>query len=562
MQYPKAFRLAAAPVLLLLAAGSALAFQPTTLIPAPTATSAPSAPSALPAQSAATVDPEIAIAAANAALGRATALYQSYKSYSDIMRVNYDISVKTSKGDNPQTMEDVLELKYAAPDKFALRNAEAIFTDNGKTKSAYLRPNKRYLQRDNATWAEVAGPMEPIINIHPVAALLLGRVGGDRIFPLIDEVTTSRKGDHEGKPALFVVGKARVPFGFDADPVDVILAFADSDGALLSVQFNLLESMKRMYARQLAELKAEMAKLPPEQRQDIQVDPQRWLLTLTLTEAKKDSALDEKEFTFNPGPKDKKVENILDPGDSSVEAATPEALIGLAAPAFAAPMLDGSMFSLASLSGKVVVLDFWATWCAPCVAAVPELVKLAAEFEPQGVVFLGINQDRGQTEKVAKFITDNKITFQQVLDKESAISGEYNIQAIPTLFVIDKAGIVRAVHSGFEKGQQQAIREMIEMTLAGKFPEAGAGAASGIGAGGESGVGSSVGSAGEAAATDPAKPAGTAPPSPAPEAALPAVTKPAEPKPAEPKPIQPMPPAAPASTPASPPISESPTMPK
>ena len=555
MQYLNASRLAVAPVLLLLAAGSALAAQPAVLIPATPAPSAIPAPvplapgPVLPPQSAATVDPEVAIAAANAALGRATALYQSYKSYSDIMRVNYDISVKTSKGDNPQTMEDVLELKYAAPDKFAMRNAEAIFTDDGKAKTAYLRPNKRFLKRDNATWAEVAGPMEPIINIHPIAALLLGRVGGDRIFPLFDEVTSSRKGKHEGMPALFVVGKARVPFGFDADPVDVTLAFADSDGALLSVQFDLLESMKRMYARQLAEVKAEMAKLPPEERQDIQVDPQRWLLTLTLTEVKKDPVFDDNDFVFTPGPRDKKVENILDPGDSLVEAATPEALIGFAAPAFAAPMLDGTMFSLASLKGSVVVLDFWASWCAPCAAAAPELSKLGAEFEPLGVVFLGVNQDRGQTEKVAKFIADNKVTFQQVLDKDASISGEYNIQALPTLFVIDKAGIVRAVHSGFEKGQEQEIREKIMMTMGGKFPEAGSGANGGAGGAGDG-------------ATDPAKSTGTASPSPAPGFAPPATTKPADPKPAEPEPIELKPQVTPASAPASTPIPQSPTMPK
>jgi len=521
MHFSNAARLCLAPILILAAAAPAI--QPAASVPLPSAPTAEPVPPAIP------VDPEVAIAAANAAIGRATALYRGYKSYSDTMRVNYDINVKTSKGDNPQTMEDVLELKFASPDKFSLSNTEALFTDDGKTKTAYLRPNKRYLQRQDATWSQVAGPMEPIINIHPIAVLLLGQVGAERIFPLIDEVTTSRKGEHEGKPALFVVGKARVPFGFDAEPVDVTLAFADSDGALLSVQFNLLESMKRMYARQLAELKAEMVKLPPEERQDIQVEPQRWLLTLTLNDAKKNAAIDDKEFVFTPGPKDKKVENILDAGDPSLEAVTPDSLIGLAAPEFAAPSLDGTTLELSSLKGNVVVLDFWATWCAPCVAATPELAKLAAEFEPKGVVFLGVNQDRGQTEKVAKFIADNKVMFRQVLDKESSISGDYNIQAIPTLFVIDKAGIVRAVHSGFEKGQEQEIREKIEMTLVGKLPEASP----------------------DAAETIHAKSAST--PAPAPEPS-PETAPATDPKPAKPKPAEPKPAADPAATPPPVPV--------
>src|SRR5688500_13745945 len=75
---------------------------------------------------------------------------------------------------------------------------------------------------------------------------------------------------------------------------------------------------------------------------------------------------------------------------------------GIAAPAFAGPDLGGNELALSSYRGKVVLLDFWATWCPPCVASMPHLQNLQDELGARGLVVLGVNQEPGQEEKVRR----------------------------------------------------------------------------------------------------------------------------------------------------------------
>ena len=321
------------------------------------------------------------------------------------------------------------------------------------------------MQVDGSDWANVAGPLESILNIHPVASLLLGRVGGERPFPLIDEVLGSAKDKLDGKDVLLVGGKARVPFGFGDEPVDVTLAFDSGTGALVRVEFDMLESMKAMFA-------AQMAQMPAELREKLNVQPLKALMTLSITEAKKDPAIDDAAVTFVPGKSDKKVDTILGGEEEPASTATPEALVGKPVPAFKAPLLAGGDLDIASLRGKVVVLDFWATWCPPCVKAIPHIQKMHEELESKGVVFLGMNQDKGQKDKVQKYIDTNKVSFRQVMDMESTIARDFNIEGIPTLFILDKEGVIRYAHTGFADGQEKEIREKIEAVLAGKSLEA------------------------------------------------------------------------------------------
>ena len=144
----------------------------------------------------------------------------------------------------------------------------------------------------------------------------------------------------------------------------------------------------------------------------------------------------------------------------------------VAAPNLTAKGLDGTVVRLSDYRGKVVVLNFWATWCPPCRAEIPHFVDLAKAYEDRGVVVLGISMDGGEVEKVRNFAAQYGIGYPMVMGNTDIVrdfskvegiptvrspgSGETsmdngNIQAIPTTFIIDQEGNITRKHVGYRE---------------------------------------------------------------------------------------------------------------
>lgn len=135
---------------------------------------------------------------------------------------------------------------------------------------------------------------------------------------------------------------------------------------------------------------------------------------------------------------------------------------GQRAPGFNLNALDGSKVSLASLSGKVVVLDFWAQWCEPCRHELPELDKLQKEFGGKGVAIVTVNIDK-QRENAEKLVrTLGLSSIKVLLDPSGAVAATYDLPKMPSSYVIDKKGVVRFVHEGFESGDVQRFKTELE----------------------------------------------------------------------------------------------------
>jgi thiol-disulfide isomerase/thioredoxin len=119
------------------------------------------------------------------------------------------------------------------------------------------------------------------------------------------------------------------------------------------------------------------------------------------------------------------------------------------APEFTLQGIDGKNVKLSDYKGKVVVLDFWATWCGPCRMGVPDLVALQKEFKDK-VVVIGISLDRvsGTEKDVKAFMKEMKINYPVIFGTEAVTKDYGNIQAIPTSFVIDKKGNIVDKHVG------------------------------------------------------------------------------------------------------------------
>jgi peroxiredoxin len=131
------------------------------------------------------------------------------------------------------------------------------------------------------------------------------------------------------------------------------------------------------------------------------------------------------------------------------------------APEFSITTLDGEYVSLEDLRGKVILLDFWGTWCPPCVASVPSLRSLRKRFEKEpAFVMIGISSDT-EKEKWRTFITDNQMAWPQYLDRDRRVQRAFVVQSFPTYIVIDHEGIIRFRSSGSNPEKAASLEEAI-----------------------------------------------------------------------------------------------------
>lgn len=131
--------------------------------------------------------------------------------------------------------------------------------------------------------------------------------------------------------------------------------------------------------------------------------------------------------------------------EDSIETAGSGIAVGVKAPDFELKTLDGKSVKLSDLQGKKVILNFWATWCPPCKAEMPEMQKYHEKIGDDAVI-LAVNIDPQL--KVQEFIDDMGITFTIPLDTDDTVNTMYQVISIPTTYFIDTKGIIRQKHIG------------------------------------------------------------------------------------------------------------------
>lgn len=124
-----------------------------------------------------------------------------------------------------------------------------------------------------------------------------------------------------------------------------------------------------------------------------------------------------------------------------------------------------SPLNLQAYSGKVVLVDFWATWCPPCKQSMPFLNALRNQLSDKGFEIIAVNVDE-DTDQAKAFLAEMPVDYPNLFDAAGHCPRDFEVKAMPSSYLIDRRGTLRAVHLGFREGDQTSLRQQIEALLA------------------------------------------------------------------------------------------------
>jgi thiol-disulfide isomerase/thioredoxin len=153
-------------------------------------------------------------------------------------------------------------------------------------------------------------------------------------------------------------------------------------------------------------------------------------------------------------------------GASGRTPGTESALVGKPAPDFELELLGGEKFRVSACKGRVVVLDFWATWCGPCIQAMPQVERVAQEFRDRGVQLVAVNLQEAP-DRITAMLERHKLSPAVALDRNGAVAEKYGANAIPQTVIIDRDGNVARLFVGGGPHLGDQLRDALNAVLGG-----------------------------------------------------------------------------------------------
>lgn len=377
-------------------------------------------------------------AAGKKVLGDWYAALSAAKSYA--VQIDGAVTIK-QEGKVVQSDETSSRLAFERPQRFALtlqKGEGTTVVNDGKSLYEYASQLQKYMVHDNppATIGETAASrLIQFTNfgqgIGPFGQALASASAED-FFKIYDSIALVGTEERDGAKVqrVRVVGNRL--------PTDLIFS-ADSK-QLLAISPDIKAGMA-----------AEGQALPPG------ID---FEMSIVFKHGSYDVAPTAEAFAFSAPTGAEKVDDLFEQ--------PPHALLGKQAPAFETTALDGKPVKLADLAGKVVVLDFWATWCGPCVKALPAISATAAKYKDQGVVFYAVNQQE-EAPIIKEFLAAQKLSAVPVaLDMEGKLGAAFGVEGIPQTVIIDKNGKMQVIHVGAGADIGTQLAKELDAVLAGK----------------------------------------------------------------------------------------------
>jgi peroxiredoxin len=134
------------------------------------------------------------------------------------------------------------------------------------------------------------------------------------------------------------------------------------------------------------------------------------------------------------------------------------------APTFTLPSRAGDNVSLEQLKGKVVMLNFWASWCGPCRTEMPLLEQMHKRYSSLGFTMVGVNVE-ANTADAERWLKDTPVSFPVLFDRDSKVSKMYDVNAMPSTVFIDRKGNIRYLHRGYKAGDEGEYLNQIRALL-------------------------------------------------------------------------------------------------
>jgi thiol-disulfide isomerase/thioredoxin len=142
--------------------------------------------------------------------------------------------------------------------------------------------------------------------------------------------------------------------------------------------------------------------------------------------------------------------------------------VGASLPECALEVMDSKQnLSLSQYKGKVLYVDFWASWCGPCAKSFPFLNELHQQLKDQGLQIVGVNLDENVDDAKA-FLAKYPASFSVMADTGKQCAKDFDVKAMPSSYIIDRKGIVHHIHLGFRPGEAKELRDLVEKLLNGK----------------------------------------------------------------------------------------------
>lgn len=373
-------------------------------------------------------------------------------------KVKVTIALTVEQKGQKQSQEFVQNFAVQKPNKFSYAvdsmQGQANLVSDGKDVSLFMSMHNKFAVEDApATFADLF--QNPIV----MGTIGFGNAGGVIVAIASDDPAANMLG-----------GTQKVEYGG-------IVELGEYKCHLLKAtqeQFDWelwIDAGKDPLVRQFKpDLAKYIARLATSQDQPSQFADMKITNIVTYTDWDTAPKFDESTFAFKAPDDSEQVDSMMElVTGRTQEEPPPSELLGKPAPPVELELLAGGHLNLASLKGeKIVILDFWATWCGPCVRAMPIIEKVVSKYKDKGVELYAVNLQEGPDE-IKTFLEDNKLPDVAVaLDKDAKAARDYGANAIPQTVIIGKDGTVQVVKVGLLPNLEQALTKDIDALLEGK----------------------------------------------------------------------------------------------